>query len=438
MKKARDILKLSERTIQRTVRSYAAGAISDREMADLLRQIYVHGASFEQAGAMTDAMVRSGKRFKYPGSLGCVIDKHSTGGVGDKVTLIFGPLAATTGLKVAKISGRALGHTGGTVDKLESIPGFRTDLPFRDFLAVIKRTGVGVMAQTGEMVPADKKIYALRDRTGMIDSVPLIAASVMSKKIAAGAKHLVLDVKAGEGAFMRDVPSATALARFMLGIAEVSKIKAVAVVSDMNQPLGHAIGNRLEVLEAYETLMGIGPSDLTELVVRLVQEAHRTFGDRPKQSDVKQHLKDGSAAAVFLSWIEAQGGDAAFVRKLASMYDQTDHHSLPHEEVTATRKGHVVHFDTRTIGELVRELEGGDSRGSRKKDLSDAGIIIHKKLGDEVKKGDTLITVFAHNAKLRARVAKMLLECVTLSSRKPAAPLNSTSKKLIKKVLQNF
>jgi len=417
IRKKRDGEVLSREEIQFLVQGYTRGEIPDYQMAAWLMASFLRGLNPLEAGELTRAMVESGERLDLSGLPGPVVDKHSTGGVGDTTTLVLAPLAAAAGLTVAKMSGRGLGHTGGTLDKLESIPGFRTNLSPEEFMAALRRVGVAIAGQTPQLVPADGKIYALRDVTATVDSIPLIAASVMSKKIAAGAPALVLDVKAGGGAFTRDVDTARELAQVMLGIAKESGIRAVAVISDMSQPLGRAVGNALEVEEAVETLRGQGPPDLEELCLSLGAYMLKLTGVEVDQERGRQRLRalllSGAALEKFRLMIEGQGGDPRVVDDTAW---------LPRARlrypVIAPTDGFVASIDALEVGRATLELGAGRRR---KQDAVDpaVGLVLHRKVGDRVSKGEALATIHANQVEQGSAALRLVEQAYRLS---PAAP----------------
>lgn len=386
--KKRDGLELSTQDIGETIDSYLAGRASDAQMAALLMAIVLRGMSERETADLTLAMVASGRRLDLSGIPGTKVDKHSTGGVGDKTTLVVAPLAAALGARVPKMSGRALGHTGGTIDKLGCIPGLRTDLSPERFCRQVAEIGVAIAAQTEEMVPADKKLYALRDATGTVESVPLIASSVMSKKLAVGADAIVLDVKAGRGAFMPDVERARELAQAMVGIGLRAGKQMVALVTRMDDPIGEAVGDGPELVEAIHTLAGQGPADFSEL-------CHIVAGHMLSAGGVARDPEDGRARAAralasgtglpkLREMVLAQGGAAEVV-------DDADALIVGAERtpVEAPRDGYVAGIDPRRIGLLVRDLEGvaGERRG-------ECGVLLHKKRG-QVVAGEPVATILA-------------------------------------------
>ncbi len=407
IRKKRDGEGLSREEINFLVQGFTRGEIPDYQMAAWLMAAFLRGLDPAEVGYLTRAMVESGECLDLSGLPGTVVDKHSTGGVGDTTTLVLAPLVAAAGLTVAKMAGRGLGHTGGTLDKLESIPGFRTSLTPEEFISALRRVGVAITGQTPQLVPADGRIYALRDVTATVDSIPLIAASVMSKKIAAGARALVLDVKAGDGAFTRDVDSARELARLMLGIAKDSGIRAVAVISSMNQPLGRAVGNALEVEEAVETLRGQGPPDLVELCLSLGAYLLRLAGVEESWERGRERLlallNNGVAREKFCQMIEEQGGDPGVVE---------DPGRLPRARLRypliAASEGFVASIDALGVGRAVLELGGGRKRKLDPVDPA-VGVVLHRKVGERVKGGDILATIHA-NREEQGTVALRLME----------------------------
>jgi len=371
------------------VRSFVAGEVADYQMAAWLMAAYLRGLSPSETLALTMAMTESGQTVDLAGLPRPIVDKHSTGGVGDKTTLVLAPLVAACGLPVAKMSGRGLGHTGGTLDKLEAIPGVRTDLSPAAFRDQVARIGVAVVAQNEQVVPADRLLYALRDVTATVDSLPLIASSIMCKKLAAGADAVVLDVKTGGGAFMREVADAVDLARTMVGIGRGAGRRMAAVVTDMDGPLGNAVGNALEVREALATLHGQGPSDLVEICLALAGQM-LALGDRAGTvaegaETARKALHNGSALRAFQRLIEAQGGSADF--------DGDGLAEAPvRQEVSAVEDGVVQRVDALAIGLLARDLGAG--RATKTAIIDPAvGVVVHRKAGDRVRRGETLATL---------------------------------------------
>jgi pyrimidine-nucleoside phosphorylase len=350
--------------------------VPDYQLAAFLMAVVLRGLTDRETTGLLDAMVDSGERIDLSPVGRPVADKHSTGGVGDKTTLVVAPLVAAAGTPVAKLSGRGLGHTGGTLDKLESIPGFRVDLSIPELVSQVADHGIAVAAQTADIVPADKRLYALRDVTATVQSIPLIATSIMSKKIAAGASRLVLDVKVGEGAFMEDLDSARALSQAMMRLGEAARLPTTCMLSSMDEPLGCAVGNALEVAEAVATLEGRGPADFTELCL---VAAGLMLGDRTAADEA---LRSGRALAAYREWISAQGGDPD--APLPESPDVTD--------VRAGRSGVVACCHSRGIADTAMRLGAGRAR---KEDAVDhaVGIVVHRKRGDRVEAGDVLATV---------------------------------------------
>jgi len=380
--------KLSPEEINFIVHGYTRGEIPDYQMAALLMSICWRGMDNEETAQLTAAYVASGERLDLSAIKGIKVDKHSTGGVGDKVSLIIIPLVAAAGVPVAKMSGRGLGHTGGTIDKLESIPGFNTSLPEDIFIANVNNYKMAIAGQSANLTPADKKIYALRDVTATVDSVPLIAASVMSKKIASGADAIVLDVKVGSGAFMKSIDEAKELARTMVNIGKSLNKKTLAVLTDMSQPLGREVGNANEVMEAVEVLSGRGAGDLT--TVALTIAAHMTVlgGAYPDftsaYAGLEQMLCSGKALEKFKQFVEIQGGDAAFI-----LNPQLLPQAANHFEVKAEQNGYVAAINTEAVGSAAMLL----GAGRRKKDDAidhGAGLTMLKKVGDYVKSGEPI------------------------------------------------
>ncbi len=411
----------SDEAIGFLVRGAAAGTIPDYQLAAWLMAVRLRGMTDAETSALTLAMASSGRQLDLSRIPGRKVDKHSTGGVGDKATMVVAPLVASLGIPVAKLSGRALGHSGGTLDKLESIPGFRVDLQVDDFIEQVRRVGIAIAGQTTDMVPADKVFYALRDLTATVDSVPLIASSVMSKKLAAGADAIVLDVKAGRGAFVATVEEAEALARALVAIGTAAGRETVAYVTDMEQPLGRAVGNALEVREAIDTLAGKGPDDLERLSLRLGAEMLRLAGKgddlEANEAQLAQAIADGRALAKLGDLIRAQSGEPA-VLKDASRLPQ----AAVQSPVTADRAGRVAAIDALEVGLTVKSLGAGRDRRTDPIDLS-VGVVLQKKVGDPVQAGETLAIVHARSSDQFAAVAPRLRAAYTIAADARPRPL---------------
>lgn len=408
---------LSKEEIAFFVEGYAVGNIPDYQAAALLMAVCFAGMDSAETADLTMAMASSGDMIDLSSIPGVKVDKHSTGGVGDKTTLIVGPIVASCGVPVAKMSGRGLGHTGGTIDKLESIPGFLTDISRDRFLKLVKEHAIAVAGQTGNLAPADKKLYALRDVTATVDSIPLIAASVMSKKIAAGADAIVLDVKCGSGAFCKTVGEAQTLAHEMVRIGMLAGRKTVALITDMDIPLGHMIGNSLEVIEAIQTLRGNGPADLTAVCQELAANMLLLAG-KGNLADCRSlagaQLRNGLALAKFRELVCCQGGDGAYV-------DTPEEHFTPaalRYEVAAPCGGFLTHMDCEGIGVASMQL----GAGRRKKDDAidpAAGIALLCKTGDAVQPGQPVAVLHTADKCLRAEAQETLLAALEFGEHKP-------------------
>ncbi len=415
----RDGHTLSTEEIDFFIQGVVTGTIPDYQTAAWLMAVLLNGMDRRETVDLTMAMVRSGGQMDLSDISDFVADKHSTGGVGDKTTLVVAPLVAAAGVDVGKMSGRGLGFTGGTLDKLESIPGYRTDLSVEEFRAQLQRVGVVVTGQTAELAPADGKLYALRDVTGTVDSLPLIASSIMSKKIAAGADGIVLDVKVGDGAFMQTQEEALALARLMVEIGQGVGRKVRAVISDMHQPLGDAVGNTLELLEAMDTLRGGGPADFRQhcLVIagQMLLLAGQAGDAEEAQARLASLLDDGPAWAKFREWIAAQGGDLAYVDDPARLPAARFVQPLP-----APRSGYIARLNAREVGLTSALLGGGRSKKGDPVDHS-VGIVLQAKIGDRVEAGQPLLTIYANDEGQMAEAQRRLLAAYAWSE-EPVSP----------------
>lgn len=407
---------LSPEEIEFAVMGFVRGEIPDYQMAALLMAIYCRGMTGAETTNLTRCMAHSGETINLAEIDGIKVDKHSTGGVGDKTTLAAAPLAAACGVRVAKMSGRGLGHTGGTIDKLESIPGFQADLGREDFIKIVQRTGICVVGQTGNLAPADKKLYALRDVTATVDCVPLIASSVMSKKLAAGADCILLDVKTGNGAFMKTVEDSIELARVMVEIGWRAGRKCAALVTDMDRPLGLAVGNSLEVIEAVNTLRGKGPQDFTAICVAIAANMLELAGKGPLEHCTKlveAAIADGSAFIKFCEMVEAQGGDTSVLR------DTSKFKTAPIiEELTSPFSGYITSMDTEAIGLASVVLGAGRVTKDSPVDHQ-AGILLKRKTGDFVKQGETLAVFHTSRAELLQEARERFLSAIVASAAKP-------------------
>lgn len=394
IEKKRDGQELTTAEINFFIEGYTKGEIPDYQASALAMAIYFQDMNDRERADLTRAMVESGDTIDLSAIDGVKVDKHSTGGVGDTTTLVLAPLVASLDVPVAKMSGRGLGHTGGTIDKLESIAGFHVELTREQFIDLVNRDKVAVIGQSGNLTPADKKLYALRDVTGTVNSIPLIASSIMSKKIAAGADAIVLDVKTGDGAFMKTQEDAEKLAHAMVRIGNHVGRKTIAIISDMSQPLGFAIGNALEVKEAIETLQGKGPKDLTKLVLTLGSQMVILAGKAKTSEEAKEMLLDaihsGKALAKFKEFLANQGGDASIVDDLTKLPQAKYKIELP-----AKQSGYISRMVADEIGVASMILGAGRATKEDVIDLA-VGLVLHKKVGDKVEEGESILTIYSN------------------------------------------
>lgn len=403
--KKRDGHELSAEEINFIIEGYTKGDIPDYQMSAFAMAVYFQDMNDRERADLTMAMVNSGDYIDLSKVEGIKVDKHSTGGVGDTTTLVLGPLVAAVGVPVAKMSGRGLGHTGGTIDKLESIRGFNVEIANEEFIRLVNTNKIAIIGQSGNLTPADKKLYALRDVTATVNSIPLIASSIMSKKIAAGADAIVLDVKTGAGAFMKTAEDARALAHAMVRIGNSVGRKTMAVISNMSQPLGFAIGNALEVKEAIETLQGKGPKDLEELCLTLGSQmvllARKADSLEQARAMLLEVIHNGKALATFKCFLSAQGGDASVVDNPSKLPQATYI-----VEVPAKEGGYVSEIIADEIGTAAMLLGAGRATKESRIDLA-VGLVLRKKVGNVVKKGDSLVTIFANNKNTNEVVEKI-------------------------------
>lgn len=415
--KKRDGGELTEEEIRFFIQGYVEGTIPDYQASALLMAIYFKGMTAKETAALTMSMAHSGETVDLSSIDGVKVDKHSTGGVGDKTTLIVAPIVASLGVRVAKMSGRGLGHTGGTVDKMESIPGMQTSIDREKFFDIVRRVGVSVIGQSGNLVPADKKLYALRDVTATVESIPLIASSIMSKKIAAGSDCILLDVKTGSGAFMKTVDDSIRLAEAMVSIGEHVGRRTIALITDMDRPLGSAVGNSLEICEVCDTLKGRGPADLTEICVDLAANMLYLAG-KGNMGDCKEmasaQIANGAGFAKLKEMVAAQGGDTAVLDDNAKFPQ-----AKVRREVRAQADGYLYAMNTEQCGIASVELGAGREKKDDPIDYS-AGILLQKKVGDRVRKGEP-IAVFCTSDAARCTEAERLFEqAVTIRGEAPA------------------
>ena len=403
---------LTNDEIRYMIEGYTKENIPDYQMSAMMMAICFQGMTPEETKNLTLAMAESGDILDLSEIKGIKVDKHSTGGVGDKTSLVLGPMVAALGVSVAKMSGRGLGHTGGTIDKLESFTGFTTALSKDTFIKNVNEIGMAIAGQTADLAPADKKLYALRDVTGTVDQMSLIASSIMSKKLASGADAIVLDVKTGDGAFMKTLKDSMALAEAMVSIGKLAGKKMAAIISDMDQPLGKAVGNILEVKEAIDTLQGHGPKDLEELVLTLgsymVVAAEKAQSVEEAREQLRQTLIDGTAFEVFKKFVVAQGGCEEEV-----LHPEKLPVAQHIEEVVADKDGYVAKIQTEEIGRISLLLGGGRETKESEIDLA-VGVVLNKKRGDKVEAGDVLATIHANDKEKLEQAKLRLLEAYTV------------------------
>ncbi len=412
--KKRDGEKLSAQEIRFVVEGYTRGDIPDYQMSALMMAILLRGMDREETLELTMAMRDSGETLDLSAIKGVKADKHSTGGVGDKTSLILCPMVAAQGVKIAKMSGRGLGHTGGTIDKLESFQGFKTDISEEKFIENVNKFGIAIAGQTVNLDPADKKMYALRDVTGTVPSIPLIVSSIMSKKLAAGADVIVLDVKTGSGSFMKTAEDARELAENLTAVGKLAGKKTVAVITNMDEPLGNAVGNALEVREAIEVLQGEKRGEVLELCLTLgaciLTEAGIAENDDAARGMLEKGIEDGSALNKLAQLVEAQGGDSSAV------FDTSLLPQAPVQlEAVSESSGYVKHICADQVGLVSMHLGGGRATKESVIDLS-VGLVLKKKVGDRVEAGESLATIHAQNLESAQKAAEMLKGCYSLAS----------------------
>lgn len=414
--KKRDGKVLTSEEIEFFVNGYVNGDIPDYQISALLMAIYLNGMNVDETTTLTMLMARSGEVIDLSSIPGIKVDKHSTGGVGDKTTFIISPIVASCGVPVAKMSGRGLGHTGGTIDKMESIPGMKTNIDREEFFDIVRNVGACVIGQSGNIVPADKKLYALRDVTATIESIPLIASSIMSKKLAAGSDAILLDVKTGSGAFMKTTDEAIELAKAMVAIGEKVGRKTIALITDMDRPLGKSIGNALEMKEVCDTLKGKGPKDLTELCLTLATNMLYLAGKGSLDDCynlAKDALESGKAFEKLKEMVKAQGGDVSVIEDNSKFES-----SKVAKGLAAAQEGYIYSMDTEKCGIASMILGAGREKKEDTIDYS-AGVIIHKKIGDYVKRGDLIASLYSSSEEKCINSSRLLGEAIKISSAEP-------------------
>lgn len=415
--KKRDGKELNKEEIDFFISKYTNNEIEDYQAAALIMAIYINGMTYKEIKDLTIAMAHSGDVLDLSALGKNVVDKHSTGGVGDKVTIILSPLIASLGIPVAKMSGRGLGYTGGTADKMEAIPGYRTEIPENEFINNVKKIGISLITQTRNLAPADKKIYALRDTIACTESIPLIASSIMSKKIASGANKIVLDVTCGLGAFMKNINDAKELSKTMIEIGKLAKRETICVITNMNQPLGYAVGNSLEVIEAINFLKGeIMPDDVKDVVLELgaymVKLAGKGDNIEENKKTLLENIKNGKAYNKFLELVQNQGGNIEYIKN-TEKFEKARYI----RNVASNKEGFVQEINAEDIGKLSGKLGAGRKNKNDKIDLS-VGLVLNKKIGDFVRKGDKLATIYANSEKLAEEAEKDLLKIYVLGKEK--------------------
>ena len=413
IEKKRNGKSLTKQEIDFFVSGYTNGDIKEYQVAALIMAIFFNGMTSRETTDLTLAMAYSGEVLDLSTLGKIIVDKHSTGGVGDKVSLILLPLVSSLGVPIAKMSGRGLGFTGGTVDKLESIPGYQTGVPVQQFIKNVQKVGISMISQTLNLAPADKKMYALRDSISCVESIPLIASSIMSKKIASGAQKIVLDVTVGKGAFMKDMEQAKQLADTMIQIGKLSNRETVCVLTNMNEPLGYSVGNTLEVIEATECLKGNMPEDVKQVVLELgsymIKLANK--GENLEENKIKmlENIKNGKALAKFMELIENQGGDVSYIQNLEKFPK-----AKYIEPIYATKSGFVQEIDSKEIGKLAGMLGAGRDKKEDKIDY-EVGIVLNKKVGDEVEKNEVLAYIHANNEDKMQYAVQKIKEVIVIS-----------------------
>ena len=416
-KKCNEELSIEE--IHFLIDGYTKGSIPDYQMSAFMMAVYFNGMSSLETAILTQEMLHSGDVLDLSAIKGIKVDKHSTGGVGDKTSIAVGPIVAACGIPVAKMSGRGLGHTGGTLDKLESIPGLSVSVSEEDFIQQVNNIKIAIIGQTGSLDPADKKMYALRDVTGTVNSIPLIASSIMSKKLAAGTDAILLDVKYGDGAFMKTVEEAKTLAKTMISIGSHLGKDTRATISNMNQPLGNAIGNSLEVKEAIETLKGNGPTDFRELCYEaastMLLMAKKASSLEEAQKMVREVIDNGKALDTLALMVQSQGGDPEYIR-----HPELFAEAKEKIEVYSEEEGYISSLEALSLGLVSMKLGGGRAKIEDQIDYS-VGLVLHKKIGDYVKKGDSLLTVHTNNG-LKEELRKEILDAYRFSKEKVERP----------------
>ena len=412
IEKKRDKKELSKEEITYFIEGYTNDKIADYQAAALIMAIYLNGMTKQETTDLTIAMANSGEKLDLSSLNEVIVDKHSTGGVGDKVSLILLPLVASLGVPVAKMSGRGLGFTGGTVDKLESIPGYQTGINIHNFVQNVEKVGISMISQTLNLAPADKKIYSLRDSISCVESIPLIASSIMSKKIASGAQKIVLDVTCGSGAFMQSKEKAEELAEEMIEIGRLANKETVCVLTNMDEPLGYAVGNSLEVIEAIQSLKGNMPEDVKEVVLELaaymVKLAGKGDNIEENKARLLKNIENGKAYEKFIQLVENQGGDSSYIK---------DTNQFPKasyiENVYSPKSGYIQSMNAKEVGKIVCDLGAGRIRKEDNIDNA-VGIILNKKVSDKVEKDEVLVTIYANSKERLEEAKKNLLEVIKI------------------------
>ena len=416
IEKKRDKKELTKEEIEYFIKGYTSGEIADYQAAALIMAIYLNGMTNNETTNLTIAMANSGERLDLSNLNKIIVDKHSTGGVGDKVSIILLPLVASLGIPVAKMSGRGLGFTGGTVDKLESIPGYKTGVDIQEFIKNVKEIDISMISQTLNLAPADKKIYSLRDSISCVESIPLIASSIMSKKIASGAQKIVLDVTVGSGAFMKNKDRAEKLAHEMIGIGKLANRETVCVLTNMDEPLGYAIGNSLEVIEAINFLRGNMPKDLQDVVLELGAYMLKLAGEgeviQKNKLKLLENIKNGKAYEKFKQLVEKQGGDISYINDI-NKFEKASYI----KKVYSTKSGYINSMNAKEIGKVVCELGAGRIKKEDNID-SRVGIILNKKVSDRVEENDELLTIYAKSENDLERAENELKNIIEISENK--------------------